>query len=32
MLRTKHKFEQEDKVLDARQVFISIAVAMVVTI
>jgi hypothetical protein len=30
MLRTKHKYEQEDKVLDARQVFINIAVVMVV--
>mgnify|MGYP000265311855 CR=1 FL=1 len=29
MLRIKHKFEQKDKVSDARQVFISIAPAMV---
>jgi len=30
MLRTKHKFEQKDKVLDTRQVFIGIAIAMAV--
>ena len=29
-LRTKHEFEHKDKVLYARQVFISIAVAMVI--